>query len=93
MPSTLVPYNQTDVFTEETVPEGLTDSHATRAGVWAMIRVLEGELRLRILDEGDEDDQILDARTPGLVEPEQLHEVEPVGAVRFYVQFFREPGG
>jgi hypothetical protein len=47
--------------------------------------VLEGRLRYRILDPASE--QVLIADRPGLVRPGAAHGVEPLGRVRFFVEF------
>lgn len=87
-------YRRTDVFTEETVPKGLLKSHFTKAGVWGLIHVLEGRLAYRVTDSTrPASETVLDRDTsPGLVEPTILHEVEPLGPVRFYVEFHRQFG-
>lgn len=81
-----VPYRSTAVFDENTLPAGLRKEHRTKAGVWGVIRVLDGRLRYRILDPLSE--TILDPNHPGLVLPEQPHFVEPLGAVRMQVDFY-----
>ena len=43
------PYKSTPVFDENTLPAGLRKEHRTKAGVWGVIRVLEGRLRYRCL--------------------------------------------
>ena len=50
-----------------------------------MIRVIDGQLRYRVLDSGAE--SILDPGHPGVALPEQFHEVEPLGRVRFFIEF------
>lgn len=87
-------YRRTDVFTENTVPAGLLKAHTTKAGAWALIHVLEGRLAYRIVDpRRPAVETILTAGgAPGVVEPTVLHEVEPRGPVRFYVEFHRLPG-
>ncbi len=84
-------YRRTDVFTEATVPAGLLRSHTTRAGVWGLVRVLEGELAYRITDPRRvaAERLLTAAAPPGVVEPTVLHEVAPRGPVRFYVEFYR----
>lgn len=86
-------YRRTDVFTETSVPKGLLKSHSTKAGVWGLIRVLEGRLGYRVTDPSRPASQVeLTPETPpGLVEPTILHEVAPIGPVRFYVEFHRAP--
>jgi tellurite resistance-related uncharacterized protein len=84
-------YKQTPVFDERTIPRGLLTRHTTKPGVWARIRVLEGELALRML-EPSLALEILTPERPGVARPEQPHEVEPRGHVRFLVEFLREAG-
>jgi len=67
------------------MPAGLRGDHSTKAGVWGLITVLEGQLRLTLLDNGEE--QILDPSRPGVVAPEQPHRAEPIGPVRFTIDF------
>lgn len=90
LPPGFVPYKRTPEFTEATVPAGLRRDHSTKAGVWARIEVLAGRLRYRCPSLGL--DVELSARTPGTVVPEILHSVEPVGAVRFLVEFYHAAG-
>ena len=87
-PAGLQPYNRTPLFTETTIPAGFTHQHSTRAGVWGLIRVIEGRLRFRLLEPPVE--SILDPTHPGIVQPTQPHEVAPLGPVRFFVEFYRE---
>jgi tellurite resistance-related uncharacterized protein len=92
-PADLQPYRRTDTFTETTIPKGLLKAHTTKEGAWARIHVLEGRLAYRIRDpRRPASETILTPETePGLVEPTILHEVEPLGSVRFYVEFCRRP--
>ncbi|HEY9035794.1 MAG TPA: DUF3565 domain-containing protein [Pseudomonadales bacterium] len=87
-PDGFVVYKQTPVFTEATVPAGLLRDHATKAGVWACIRVQSGQLRYCIPSLAIE--QLLGAKDLGTVLPEVLHYVSPVGRVRFVVEFYRK---
>lgn len=85
-----LPYKSTPVFDENTLPAGLRKEHRTKAGVWGVIRVLEGRVRYRVLDPVCE--TILDHDHPGLVLPDQPHFVEPLGAMRMRVDFYdRDP--
>lgn len=83
-----VPYKCTPVFDENTLPEALRREHRTKPGVWGIIRVLDGRLRYQVLDPVSE--VILERGRPGLVRPDQPHRVEPVGAMRMQVEFYRE---
>lgn len=85
LPPDVVAYKRTAVFDQDTMPPGLRRRHRTKAGVWALIHVLEGRLRYRVLDPAGE--RILAPGEPGLVRPDQPHEVEPLGPVRFFVEF------
>ena len=88
LPSNVAPYKRTPEFTEESVPAGLLNSHQTKELVWAKIVILEGRLQYTI--HGPEQEVIiLDDSVYGVVEPTVLHEVKPLGNVRFYVEFHR----
>lgn len=85
LPPGVRPYKQSAVFDETTIPTALRRRHCTKPGVWALIRVIDGRLRYRVIDTGE--DNILDPQRPGLVRPAQLHAIEPLGPVRFFVEF------
>jgi tellurite resistance-related uncharacterized protein len=88
LPPGVSAYKRTPEFTRDTIPAGLLKSHSTKEGVWGKIVVLEGRLRYRILEPRLEELE-LGPESAGVVEPTIKHEVAPVGAVRFYVEFFR----
>jgi tellurite resistance-related uncharacterized protein len=50
LPEGLTAYKRTPTFDQDTLPIGLRHEHRTKAGVWALIHVVEGRLRYRILD-------------------------------------------
>ena len=87
IPAEVSPYKRTPEFSETSLPKGLTKAHDTKAGTWALINVLEGELIYRILEPTFEE-HLLNVMTPGVVEPMIKHEVEPKGKVRFFVEFY-----
>jgi tellurite resistance-related uncharacterized protein len=89
LPPTVAPYKRTAEFTEATVPAGLLKAHNTKAGVWGLIHVLEGELLYRVTDprRAAVEQVLTPSGPPGVVEPQILHEVRPKGTVRFYVEF------
>jgi tellurite resistance-related uncharacterized protein len=95
LPSDAVPYARTADFTESTVPPALLRAHTTKAGAWGLIRVLEGRLAYRITDPRRPPKEMVlsPGGEPGVVEPTILHEVEPLGKVRFYVEFLRLGAG
>lgn len=89
VPENCPPYRRTAVFTQDTIPAGLLRAHRTAAGVWALIHVIEGKLLYRISGPAGSERLIGPDDRPGVIEPERLHEVEPRGPVRFYVEFHR----
>ena len=95
LPQDVQPYRKTDVFTQATVPAGLLRAHTTKEGAWALIHVLEGRLAYRIKDPRRLASTVIltPDGPPGVVEPTILHDVEPLGAVRFFVEFHRRPEG
>lgn len=85
----VTPYRSTPVFDEHTLPAALRKRHCTKPGVWGVIRVLEGQLRLTCLEPLSE--VVLAPGQPGLVLPEQPHLVTPLGPVRMQVDFYDRP--
>jgi tellurite resistance-related uncharacterized protein len=92
LPEGLVAYKRTATFTDASVPAGLVKDHSTKPGVWGLIHVEEGSLRYRVTDpRRPETATIITPNTPpGVVEPTIVHLVEPLGPVRFHVEFLRE---
>jgi tellurite resistance-related uncharacterized protein len=88
LPDHIQAYKRSPTFTEISVPAGLLKAHSTKPGSWGKIVVLEGQLRYRILEPVLEE-VVLSAEKHGVVEPTVPHEVEPLGAVSFYVEFYR----
>lgn len=84
-------YRSTPVFDQDTLPAALRARHNTKAGVWGVIRVLEGELRLTYLE--PESSVLLTPGSPGLILPEQPHFVTSQGAMRMQVDFYDQPPG
>jgi tellurite resistance-related uncharacterized protein len=95
LPSGLESYRRTDSFTEATVPKGLLADHTTKEGAWALIHVAEGKLRYRVTDprRAPLDIVLTPEGAPGVIEPTIRHHVEPIGAVRFHVEFWRATQG
>ncbi len=87
LPDNYVAYRRTPEFDETTIPAGLRRNHSTRAGVWAKIVVPRGALRYRV--ESLQADFELSQSRPGIVVPEVVHHVEPIGEVLCYVEFYR----
>ena len=91
LPPGLEPYRSTPEFDETSVPAALRADHDTKTGTWGLIHVTAGALRYRVTDpRRAPHEQLLTPDTPpGVVEPTIRHHVEPVGAVRFHVEFWR----
>jgi tellurite resistance-related uncharacterized protein len=90
VPEGVAPYKRTATFTEATVPGALLNEHSTKDGVWGLIRVEEGQLRYCVTDpRRPASERVLTPGAPGVVEPTIIHRVEPIGPVRFHVEFLR----
>ena len=87
LPAGVQPYRRTPSFNEETVPAGLRAEHATKVGVWGVIRLESG--RLSFQSAGDEDPTILEAPSEQVIAPEVPHWVGIIGPVNFHVEFYR----
>ncbi|MBR7779404.1 alternative oxidase [Undibacterium rugosum] len=82
----IAPYRQTADFDENTLPAALKRRHNTASGVWGVVRVKQGQLKLTFLEPHSE--QVLDASHPGYLAPQQAHFVEPLGKVSVCVEFY-----
>lgn len=93
IPPGAVAYQRTPTFTETTIPDALRKDHATKAGAWGLIRVEHGTLRYVVTDHRRTPTEriLTPSAEPGVVEPTILHHVEPLGPVRFHVEFLRLP--
>jgi tellurite resistance-related uncharacterized protein len=89
LPDGVVAYRRSPEFDQDTLPAALQREHTTRAGTWALIHVIEGKLLYRVLDPHSE--QVLEPGTPGIVVPQEPHEVKPLGPVRMFVEFYARP--
>lgn len=86
LPDSVKPYKRTPEFNEHTVPRALLADHSTKGGVWGVINVLDGTLEYTI---SNGEVVILSPACYGIVEPEVVHHIKPLGAVRFYVEFYK----
>ena len=80
-------YRRTPSFTAATIPAGLRGEHATKAGVWAVIRVETGALDFE--DIGTGETVRLREGDERVVAPASPHRVAPAGEVGFHVDFYR----
>jgi tellurite resistance-related uncharacterized protein len=82
------PYRSSPIFDEHSLPAALRREHRTKHGVWGVIRVFEGRLKLIYTDTGEE--RVLAPGAAGLILPDQPHFVEPQGSMRMQVDFYNE---
>lgn len=87
LPPFLKAYHRTATFSEHSIPGGLRREHSTKPGVWGVIHVISGILLYTVTSQRHS--WILNAGQMGLVEPEIEHHVTPLGAVSFYVEFWK----
>lgn len=87
MPGMAEPYKSTPLFTELTLPDALRRAHLTKAGVWGVLKVTRGSL-LYVLEASGKQHR-LDAPACIIIQPEELHHVEPLGAMEMQVDFYR----
>ena len=83
------PYRSTPLFDQDSLPAALRNHHSTKAGVWGVIRVLRGQVRLTFPDPFFE--TIVDPDHPGLIAPQQVDFVTPVGEKAMQVDFYDQP--
>ena len=86
LPANVKKYKSTKVFNNETIPAGLLRDHRTMAGVWGKIVVTKGEL---LFNNEAGEVIVLNREVFGVVEPQQIHAVKPIGEVEFYVEFYQ----
>ncbi|NKB22701.1 MAG: DUF1971 domain-containing protein [Alphaproteobacteria bacterium] len=86
LPQNVTAYKRTPSFTNDTIPAGLLKHHSTAKDVWGLIQVESGSLEYVI---GEDEVHTLSPGSNGVVEPTVTHQVRPVGAVSFFVEFYR----
>ncbi|MCI5106196.1 MAG: DUF3565 domain-containing protein [Pseudomonadales bacterium] len=91
-PENLQFLRKTDVFDQDSFPEGLKKDHATKPGTWGKIIILEGRM-LFVCQAPVAQTIELDQHTPGIIPPELLHHVEPLEEVSFFIEFYSGRSG
>jgi len=91
IPDGLTHYRSTPVFNQATTPAALMGDHCTKEGVWGRIRLLTGRLRYCVTDSrrAASSLELMPDGPPGIIEPDILHRVEPIGDVEFQVEFWK----
>ena len=95
LPSGFEAYGRSPDFTPDNMPSRLKSAHATKAGTWGLLRVLEGKILFQ-LEAPFEGEQLAAAGDNIVIESEVPHHVEFVEPGRFFVEFYRRvetPGG
>lgn len=83
------PYSQSPQFNQDSLPDAIRNAHNTKAGVWGLLVVTQGEVRLVFHDPAREL-KVMPGR-PAVIPPEAVHHVETSGAMTMHVEFYREP--
>ncbi len=73
---------------ERTLPPGLRRAHRLGTGTWGRIRVHEGRLRFCMDSDSPLSVELVPSSEPQAIPPGVDHDVEPLGRVRFSVEFF-----
>ena len=82
------PYRSTPIFTNDTLPAALRRAHCTKANVWGVLRVIKGSLLYGIEETGDQ--QIIHAPQSVIIQPQQLHFVEPQAEMEMQIDFYNQ---
>jgi tellurite methyltransferase len=78
----------TEVWDEHTMPAALRRAHRVATGVWGRLRVERGRLRFRA-ETRPPLDVVVTPDAAQAIPPEVEHHVEPLGEVRFSIEFLR----
>lgn len=92
MTTELICYKKMPTWTKQSLPEMFQQKHNTKAGTWAKLTVLKGQLKFYSLNEDGKilAEQIFSAGddTP-FVEPQAWHKVEPISDdLECYLEFY-----
>jgi len=90
LPTDFAPYKRTDIFTAQSIPKALTANHSTKAGVWGLLHVVEGQLRY-VVEPPLAREIIVVPGEPAVIVPEVLHRVILDDNASFFVEFHRAP--
>ena len=76
-------------FDAQTLSVALQKQHRTKARAWALIHVVEGRILPQVQEPIGE--TVLTAGENGIVRSEQAHELQLLGPVRLFIEFFVPP--
>ncbi len=86
LPNNVTHYKSTKVFNQETVPKGLLKDHSTASHVWGELNIISGTLEYAI---GENEVHILNTEIKGVIAPEEIHHIKPIGNVEFFIKFYK----
>ena len=90
LPAQAEVYTSSPEYTNQTMPEGLSRDHRTRAGTWGRIVVRDGKLMYSLIDP-KVPAWVLRPGIDGIIAPGLSHWLAARGDVRFVVEFLRLP--
>ena len=87
-------YKELPVWNQQSIPQGFKNQHNTKAGTWAKLTVLKGELRFAMLEESgavQSEHVFTPEQQPSFIEPEAWHKIVSASEdvecqLRFYCQ-------
>lgn len=91
LPDGFEAYARSPEFNSERLPAKLQAGHATKAGTWGLLHVLEGALVYR-LEPPRQDERLVKAGETVVIESEVAHHVQFVEPGRMFVEFYRHAG-
>jgi len=71
-------YKELPVWTQQSIPQGFKNQHNTKAGTWAKLTVLKGELRFAMLEKSgvvQSEHVFTPEQQPPFIEPEAWHKI------------------
>lgn len=91
LPDGLAAYARSPEFNSENLPAKLQAGHATKAGTWGVLHVLEGTLIYR-LEPPRQEQRLVKAGETVVIESEVAHHVRFVEPGRMFIEFYRTAG-
>lgn len=89
LPAGFEAYARSPDFTPETLPARLQSAHTTKAGTWALLHVLEGEV-LYQLEPPHQGERVAAAGQTIVIEAGVAHHVSFTAPGRIFVEFYRK---
>ena len=91
----LMSYKELPIWTQQTIPEGFKRQHNTKAGTWAKLIVLQGEVNFAMLDDAGKvlsEHVFSPAQPPPFIEPQAWHKIVSVSDdVQCQLSFYCQP--